>query len=78
MSNKDEHNDKKAEAEYNVFRDSTLRYMGYANEIGESFRYQVSAKPLYKQKTMFITSFYLFHGEMNANITTSFANITFS
>lgn len=26
--------------EYNVFRDSPLRYMGYANEIGESFRYQ--------------------------------------
>ena len=34
--------DQKAEAEYNVFRDSALRYMGYANEIGESFRYQVS------------------------------------
>jgi fission process protein 1 len=31
-----------AEAEgYNVFRDSPLRYMGYANEVGESFRYQV-------------------------------------
>ena len=26
--------------EYNVFRDSLLRYAGYANEIGESFRYQ--------------------------------------
>lgn len=25
---------------YNVFRDSPLRYMGYANEVGESFRYQ--------------------------------------
>lgn len=25
---------------YNVFRDSLLRYMGYANEVGESFRYQ--------------------------------------
>lgn len=25
---------------YNVFRDSALRYCGYANEIGESFRYQ--------------------------------------
>ncbi len=29
--------------EYNIFRDSALRYMGYANEIGESFRYQVCA-----------------------------------
>jgi len=26
--------------EYNIFRDSLLRYCGYANEIGESFRYQ--------------------------------------
>lgn len=25
---------------YNVFRDSLLRYCGYANEVGESFRYQ--------------------------------------
>ena len=25
---------------YNIFRDSPLRYMGYCNEIGESFRYQ--------------------------------------
>mmetsp|Transcript_5435 Transcript_5435/g.7865 ORF Transcript_5435/g.7865 Transcript_5435/m.7865 type:complete len:173 (-) Transcript_5435:65-583(-) len=28
------------DAEYNIFRDSTIRYLGYANEIGESFRYQ--------------------------------------
>ena len=27
-------------ARYNIFRDSPLRYMGYCNEIGESFRYQ--------------------------------------
>jgi len=26
--------------EYNIFRDSLLRYAGYANEVGESFRYQ--------------------------------------
>jgi len=26
---------------YNIFRDSPLRFLGYANEIGESFRYQV-------------------------------------
>lgn len=26
--------------EYDIFRDSPLRYLGYANEIGESFRYQ--------------------------------------
>mmetsp|Transcript_37849 Transcript_37849/g.91791 ORF Transcript_37849/g.91791 Transcript_37849/m.91791 type:complete len:177 (-) Transcript_37849:2557-3087(-) len=25
---------------YDIFRDSPLRYLGYANEIGESFRYQ--------------------------------------
>lgn len=25
---------------YNVFRDSPLRFAGYANEVGESFRYQ--------------------------------------
>lgn len=27
-------------SQYNVFRDSLLRYAGYANEVGESFRYQ--------------------------------------
>jgi fission process protein 1 len=32
-----ESNDEKA---YNVFRNSFLRYAGYANEVGESFRYQ--------------------------------------
>jgi fission process protein 1 len=26
--------------DYNVFRDSLLRYLGYTNEVGESFRYQ--------------------------------------
>jgi mitochondrial fission process protein 1 len=26
---------------YNIFRDSPLRYAGYANEVGESFRYQL-------------------------------------
>src|SRR5210317_163822 len=26
--------------DYNVFRDSKLRFAGYANEVGESFRYQ--------------------------------------
>ena len=31
---------------YNVFRDSPLRYMGYANEVGESFRYQVCSSGL--------------------------------
>ncbi len=44
MTNKDQYNEEKTE--YNVFRDSPLRYMGYANEIGESFRYQVSCKEL--------------------------------
>jgi hypothetical protein len=31
----------KQDPSYNVFRDSALRYAGYANEVGESFRYQV-------------------------------------
>ena len=26
--------------DYDIFRDSPLRYLGYANEVGESFRYQ--------------------------------------
>jgi fission process protein 1 len=26
--------------DYNVFRDTPVRYLGYANEVGESFRYQ--------------------------------------
>jgi fission process protein 1 len=26
--------------EHNIFRNSLLRYLGYANEVGESFRYQ--------------------------------------
>lgn len=30
----------KDKSDYNVFRDSALRYLGYANEVGESFRYQ--------------------------------------
>lgn len=29
------------EDDYNIFRDSWVRYLGYANEVGESFRYQV-------------------------------------
>lgn len=34
---------------YNIFRDSLLRYCGYANEVGESFRYQYPkfVKPSY-------------------------------
>ena len=35
--------DKKVQKEddsYNIFRDSAVRYLGYANEVGESFRYQ--------------------------------------
>jgi mitochondrial fission process protein 1 len=32
--------DAEQEATYNVFRHSALRYLGYANEVGESFRYQ--------------------------------------
>lgn len=29
-----------ADADYNIFRHSLLRYLGYANEVGEAFRYQ--------------------------------------
>lgn len=29
-----------AAKEHNIFRDSLLRYFGYTNEVGESFRYQ--------------------------------------
>jgi fission process protein 1 len=36
-SNKDDGGD---DNKYNIFRDSLLRYCGYANEVGESFRYQ--------------------------------------
>ena len=32
--------DNSKSTEYNIFRDSLLRYCGYANEVGESFRYQ--------------------------------------
>jgi fission process protein 1 len=31
----------KTEENYDIFRDSPLRYLGYANEVGESFRYQI-------------------------------------
>lgn len=34
--NKDKEDD--SSKEYNVFRDSIVRYVGYANEVGESFR----------------------------------------
>lgn len=27
--------------EKNIFRDTALRFLGYANEVGESFRYQL-------------------------------------
>lgn len=37
------------EKEHNIFRDSPLRYLGYTNEVGESFRYQFPkfVKPSY-------------------------------
>jgi fission process protein 1 len=31
---------KEGEQKYDIFRHSPLRYLGYANEVGESFRYQ--------------------------------------
>lgn len=33
--------------EGNIFRDTPMRYMGYINEIGESFRYQVQSNYTY-------------------------------
>jgi fission process protein 1 len=39
MGNSEELNPE-ADGGYDVFRHSPLRYMGYANEVGESFRYQ--------------------------------------
>lgn len=30
----------KSDEDYDIFRDSPVRYLGYTNEIGESFRYQ--------------------------------------
>lgn len=32
--------DTREEAEYDIFRDSPVRLLGYTNEVGESFRYQ--------------------------------------
>lgn len=36
-----ERTNSKQQDSYNIFRDSPLRLLGYANEIGESFRYQL-------------------------------------
>jgi mitochondrial fission process protein 1 len=33
-------NQSEREPQSNIFRDTPLRYLGYANEVGESFRYQ--------------------------------------
>jgi Mitochondrial 18 KDa protein (MTP18) len=38
-TNNNNHN-KNEETKKNIFRDTSLRYLGYANEVGESFRYQ--------------------------------------
>ena len=38
MSN---HDRIEASKEMNIFRDTALRFLGYANEVGESFRYQL-------------------------------------
>ena len=41
MSNPSSEKKKKNESEkVDIFRDTPIRYLGYANEIGESFRYQ--------------------------------------
>jgi hypothetical protein len=40
--NKNESVKSQPREDYNIFRDSALRFMGYANEVGESFRYQAS------------------------------------
>lgn len=35
-----ESSESKKKEDFNVFRDTLARYLGYANEVGESFRYQ--------------------------------------
>ena len=32
-------NSENPKKEYDIFRDSLVRYLGYCNEVGESFRY---------------------------------------
>eukprot|EP00527_Entomoneis_sp_CCMP2396_P000207 CAMPEP_0198139240 /NCGR_PEP_ID=MMETSP1443-20131203/2590_1 /TAXON_ID=186043 /ORGANISM="Entomoneis sp., Strain CCMP2396" /LENGTH=179 /DNA_ID=CAMNT_0043801317 /DNA_START=236 /DNA_END=775 /DNA_ORIENTATION=- len=32
--------DQQSDESYDIYRDSLVRYLGYANEVGESFRYQ--------------------------------------
>ena len=34
--------DQQPEKEYDIYRDSLLRYCGYANEVGEAFRAQTA------------------------------------
>lgn len=43
--------------EYDLWRHSPIRYLGYANEVGEAFRYQISLKFLLG--TYCISSFYI-------------------
>lgn len=40
MTGPSHHKTKPNEEPYNIFRDSPVRYLGYCNEVGESFRYQ--------------------------------------
>ena len=40
MMKKQGENETVTRTDYNIFRDSSMRYLGYANEVGESFRYQ--------------------------------------
>jgi len=63
-----------AEKSYNVFRDTPLRFMGYANEIGESFRYQVSFS---KQEEMFHCPSTLIYCYYSNYIAISFQNYCF-
>jgi len=44
--------------DYDIFKDSLLRYLGYTNEVGESFRYQFPklVKPSYAIATLYVFS----------------------
>jgi mitochondrial fission process protein 1 len=44
--------------DYDIFKDSWLRYLGYTNEVGESFRYQFPklVKPSYAIASLYVLS----------------------
>ena len=61
-----EHGGAEKEATYNVFRHSALRYLGYANEVGESFRYQF---PKFVRPSYVVAFGYVFADALNSGRT---------